>query len=53
MKMVRQRCQLIPFRDIDVQRILEFSWTSGTPDRIQPKGQMLLVDTTSDRSPRC
>ena len=36
MVVVRQRYQLIPFKDIDDQRIPESNWTRSTPDHIQP-----------------
>ena len=31
------RQQLIPSRDIDNQRILQYGWTSGKTDHTQPK----------------
>ena len=35
--MLRQRYELIPYRDIDDQRILESNWTHGTPGLTQTK----------------
>ena len=42
--MVRQRHQLIPSRDIDDQRILEFNWTKGTLGHTQSR--MVVSDAT-------
>ena len=38
------RYQLIPSRDIDVQRILQTDLARGTPDHIQPK--VVVSDAT-------
>ena len=44
MKMLRQRYQLIPPKDIDDQRILEFHWTRDTPGHTQQG--VLVLDAT-------
>ena len=36
-KKIKQKDELIPCRNNDYQRILEYDWTSGTPGLIQPK----------------
>ena len=35
--MVSQRYQLIPSRDVDDQRILEFDWPNGIPGHTQSR----------------
>ena len=42
--MLRQRYQLIPPKDIDDQRILEFHWTRDTPGHTQQG--VLVLDAT-------